>query len=651
VIVATAGHIDHGKTILVKALTGIDTDRLPEEKRRGMTIDLGFAYHSLASGEVLGFVDVPGHERFIHNMLAGVTGIDFALIVVAADDGPMPQTEEHVAILDLLGVRAGAVALTKIDRVDAARIAAAREEIEILLAGTGLEDLPVFPVSGLTGAGVPALARQLEDTAQALGARGAAGRFRLAIDRCFTVAGAGLVVTGTVFAGIVRSGDHVVVTPGAGRGAGSRGAGQRVRVRGLHTQNREAGEGHAGQRCAVNLAGPGLARAAVHRGDWLVAEGGDAPTARLDARLRLLATERRPLRHWTPVHVHLGAADVTGRVAILHGGAVAPGAEAQIQLVLDRAVGALYGDRLILRDQSATRTIAGGRVIDPFAPTRGRARPQRLTMLAEMENDDTAAALAAMLDAAPSGVDLARLAIARNLTADEATMLWQAAPMVRIGAEDGAIAPARWQTLKRETLEALAAWHGKWPDRYGPGVEQLRGTLASRAPAALFKAVVEGLLADDAIQGDGMYLKLPGHTPVMAPKDRRLWADIRPLLADGHLKPPVVHEIARTLGMGVEPVSRFLARAVGLGLVVRIAPNRFALPEAVVELGEIAETLAAEAADGLVTAAAFRDRSGIGRNLTIQVLEFFDDAGLTRRIKDARQVMRRAHEVFRAAST
>ncbi len=296
-IVGTAGHIDHGKTTLVKALTGIDCDRLKEEKARGITLDLGYAYAPLPNGETLGFVDVPGHEKLVHNMLAGATGIDFALLVVAADDGPMPQTREHLEIVELLGIRLGAVALTKIDIVAVDRQKQAKTEIAEMLAGTALADAPVFPVCAASGEGLAALQAHLQAAAAALGQRPAAGGFRLAIDRCFTLSGAGTVVTGTAFSGQVRVGDMLTVSP----------LGKTVRVRSLRVQDTPAESGQAGQRIALALAG--IEKAEVQRGQWVLAPALHAPIRRFDARLRVLAGQPA-LKHWTPVHLHLGAIDV-----------------------------------------------------------------------------------------------------------------------------------------------------------------------------------------------------------------------------------------------------------------------------------------------------------------------------------------------------
>jgi len=637
-IVATAGHIDHGKTLLVKALTGIDADRLPEEKQRGMTIDLGFAYHTLADGTVLGFVDVPGHERFIGNMLAGVTGIDYALLVVAADDGPMPQTREHLAILNLLGVRHGMVALTKIDRVEPARVADVTAAITNLLTPTTLADAPIFPVSAITGDGIEALAAHLSAVAAAAGDREVRGNFRLAIDRAFTVAGAGLVATGTVFTGQVEVGTHLFLAE----------SGQTARVRGIHANNREAKQGVTGQRCAINLAGIG--KEIVRRGDWLVSSPDLRPVRKIDTDLRVLDTEVRPLRHWTPVHVHLGAADVTGRVAILGADQIAPGATARAQLVLDHPIGAVARDRFIIRDQSAQRTIGGGHVIDIFPPARGRARPERLAMLDALDTDDDAATLTGALEVASAGLELHRFAIARNLTGDELAAVIGSSDAVVIGPAQSrlAFAPAAWQGLREDTLAALDRFHAQHTDRLGPSAAQLRRSLGRHVAEEAFAGLVNALTADGAIASDGMLLHRPSQKPVLAPEDQELWAEISPLLSETPHQPPVVHDLAKEVGISPDKIARTLRRAAALGLVVQASKNRFFESGALAALAAIFEAVAQESADG-VSPGAFRDRAGMGRNLAIEVLEFFDRAGLSRREGNVRRLIRPARDVFPTA--
>ena len=637
-IVATAGHVDHGKTLLIKALTGIDTDRLPEEKKRNLTIDLGFAYLPLASDHTIGFIDVPGHERFIRNMLCGVAGIDFVLFIVAADDGPMPQTEEHLAILDLLGVSHGAIALTKIDRVSAERVDEVSDAISDLFSETALADAPIFPVSAMTGEGIAALKEHLEQTETNWRPRDATGNFRLAVDRCFNVVGAGLVVTGTAVTGSVGVGDQVRVLP----------SGLSVRVRGIHAQNKQSDIGRAGQRCALNLAGGDLDKDLIGRGDWVVTGGVPAPARKIDARLRILKSESRPLSHWTPVHVHLAAAETTGRVAVLEERAIQPGETGLVQLVLDHPIGALFGDGLIIRDQSARRTIGGGHVIDIFSPARGRAKPQRLAYLRAMDDPDDVTSLSEALDAAPMGLDLGRFAATRNLTVDDEEALLSLVPMTALKTGSGEVGFARvhWDTIRAAALDALAAWHRRSPDTVGPTEDRILSGSEIRLPREIAAAVATELVGEGAIVKDGVAVRLPSHQPALKSGDAALWKKIVPVIEDGGLRPPVISEIADTIGEDRRRLESLLVRAGRQGLVVRVSKNRFFPPAVLRRLGEIAEEVADQDDQGLITARAFRDHSDIGRNLTIEVLEFFDRVKFTRRIGDTREILRPAGDAF-----
>ncbi|MFM6990431.1 MAG: selenocysteine-specific translation elongation factor, partial [Rhodoferax sp.] len=431
-IVGTAGHIDHGKTSLVKALTGVDTDRLKEEKERGITVDLGFAYLPVPGGQPMGFVDVPGHERLVRNMLAGATAIDHVLLVIAADDGPMPQTREHLAILDLLMLNQGTVALTKCDLVEPARLDAVRQDIDALLRGTALQGAPIFPVSAVTGAGLPALkARLLEAQAMAtVNAPRLESGFRLSIDRSFSLAGVGTVVTGGCYSGSVAVGDTLTLSPG----------GRAVRVRGIHAQNQKAEAGHAGQRLAINLAG--VEKAEVKRGDWLLAPALHLPTQRIDGRMRLLASEPAALAQWTAVHLHIGAEDVMARVLVLEEGAVQPGAQAYVQLELERPIACLHGDRFVLRDASGQRTLGGGVVIDALAAPARRKKPQRVALLRALDNPDAAQAFQSELALQlPGGVDVKRLFKQSNLKAGADAELLNQTPhqMLTQGGENFAL--------------------------------------------------------------------------------------------------------------------------------------------------------------------------------------------------------------------
>jgi selenocysteine-specific elongation factor len=632
-ILATAGHIDHGKTALVRALTGIDADRLPEEKKRGLTIDLGFAYTTLPDGSELGFVDVPGHERFLPNMLAGVLSIDRVLLVVAADDGPRPQTIEHLDILELIEVAEIAGVVTKIDRVGQDRTAAVGADLSELLAEAGYPGASIFPVSSHTGAGISALTRYLHEGARQVSQYRAAtppgGLFRMAIDRAFTLPGIGLVVTGTASAGRVSAGDRLVVSP----------RGIAVRVRGLHAHNHAIESAAAGERCAVNVTGSFPDGGEPRRGDWLVASERHLPVRRIDLLLRAARHSEARLRDGVLVHLHLGTQDVVGRAAMLSGRTLAPTETGLVQIDLDQPIAALHGDRAVLRDHAAQTTLGGGRVVDPLAPRRRRRAPERLAMLEAMTQADPAAALRGML-AAVGVVDLAQMALVRNLTSAEleAATGGRQAGLLRVGPERASIAVtgAYLRALADRVVALLGDWHQRQPDMLGPTrgalLTQLRGT----APEpALDRALNELAAAGRSVCESGMW-RLPEHRPRLTDTEEKLWVQVRPLLADGGLRPPRVREIAGVLALEPKAVERFLHRAERLGRVAKVADNRFFLPETVPQLAAIARDLAGTSPDGVFTAAMFNERSGVGRNLTIQILEYLDKIGATRRIGDVR---------------
>jgi selenocysteine-specific elongation factor len=639
-ILATAGHIDHGKTALVHALTGVDADRLPEEKRRGLTIDLGFAYTTLPDGTELGFVDVPGHERFLANMLAGVLSIGRVLLVVAADDGPRPQTLEHLDILELIGVAEITGVITKIDRVEDDRTSAVAAEVRGLLAAAGFAGSPIFPVSSRTGEGIAPLVQHLQKSARTAErnreAAAISGLFRMPIDRAFGLIGVGLVVTGTVAAGRVTVGERLVASPN----------GTAVRVRGLHTQNRSVATAAAGERCAVNIAGSFPDGAEPRRGDWLVAPDRHAPAKRLDVFLRTSRFAEAPLRDGLPVHLHLGTTDTVGRVAVLGSRAIAPGDTGFVQIDLEHPVGALWGDRAVLRDHAARHTLAGGRIVDPFAPRRGRRQPARLAILDALAAADPDQALWRLL-AVAGVVDLPLFALVRNLAPAELDALMQAGGFLRVGPASASIAItlARLAALGEQLLGALDAWHRAQPDALGPNRPTLIAQLRKAAPEAALDAALDELASAGRVLRQGPVWRLPEHQPRLTSADERLWERIRPLLAAEDLRPPRVRELADALRLQPDAVERFLNRAERLGRVARVADNRFFLPDTLARLAEIASELADGSPDGTFTAASFKDRSGVGRNLTIQILEYLDKAGATRRTGIAR-VMLRGREAF-----
>ena len=625
-IVGTAGHIDHGKTALVKALTGIDADRLKEEKARGITIDLGYAYSDLGDGRQLGFVDVPGHERFVHNMLAGATGIDAALLVVSAAEGIKPQTVEHLQIVDLLGLDRGIVALTKADLADDDQILERMAEVETLLATTSLKGAEIVPVSALTGRGVDELKAKL----LALGdsGKGATGFARLAIDRCFVLTGAGVIVTGTVHAGEIRVDDRLLLTP----------SGLEARVRSLHAQNRAAEVGRAGERCALNLTGPRLSKDAIRRGDWVVSPQLHAPTDRPDVRLHLLASEGQPLKHWSPVHVHLGSAHVMGRVALLEGDRLAPGDSALAQLVLDDKIGALAGDRVILRNPSATRTMAGAVVIDPFGPPRNRRSERRLAELDALGEAD-ADVLPKLLRLDSGFVETARFDQARNLRPVDGDRLLQTAGGAKL--EGFGFLAETLAAARKDIVDTLAAHHQSKPDAPGLQPERLRVTLKKRWPAPVFKALLDQEVRAKTVMVDGPFLRLPGHSLTLGARDEALWKKISAELSRERFKPPRVRDFASAYSVPEPEMRKLLQRLAKVGRVVEVAPDQYFLRPVVAEMIGVAVGIGHD-----FTAAEFRDKLDNGRKVAILILEFFDRHGITIRRGDLRRTVPQKLEQF-----
>ncbi len=631
-IIGTAGHIDHGKTSLVRRLTGVDTDRLKEEKARGISIALGFAYWPQTDGSVVGFIDVPGHEKFVHTMLAGAAGIDLLLLVVAADDGVMPQTREHVAIARLLGIREAIVAITKADLVEPARIEAVGSEIAALLAAGPFAGAPMLPVSTLTGAGVPELADLLASRAREARERQGDGAFRLAVDRCFTLQGAGTVVTGTVLSGSIGVGDSVVVSPN----------GLPARVRSIHAQNRAAERGLAGERCALNLAGPGITKDAIRHGDMVLAPALHAPTTRLDAEVSLLPGEKA-LTMWQPVRLHHAAAEIGARVVLL-GDAIAPGTHGVIQLVLDAPLAAAALDRFVLRDTSASRTIGGGRFLDLRAPERRRRSPERLAQLAALALPDPAEALHGLLSVPPHHADIDGFVRDRALAAQAAETLTNQLDLVRIGPL--AMLPAPWQALALAATERLDTFHAEHPDLPGMGLERLRFAIAPRWPAPLFRQALARLAEDGVLVPAGSWIRRPGHEARLSPEDEALWERIRPLIADDErFRPPRVRDISHLLGRPEEEIRRLLRLTGRRGDVHEVALDHFFLRGTLADMVGIAAELAGLHPDGF-NAAQFRDRLDNGRKVAIQILEFFDRHGVTIRRGDLRRINRRRLDLF-----
>lgn len=624
-IVATAGHVDHGKTTLVRALTGVDTDSLEEERSRGLTIDLGFAYAAWQQRR-WGFIDVPGHQRFIGNMLAGVAAIDVAMLVIAADEGPMPQTLEHLQILDLLGVNRAVVALTRMDLAEPDAIERASAATRELLRGSGLEGAAIIPVSAVTGVGIDALraalSAQAEDRSRSLGQD-----FRLAVDRVFTVSGAGLIATGSAHAGSVEVDTQLVALP----------HGQTVRVRGLHALDESRSVGHAGERLALNITG--IRPQQLRRGDWLVAPRLAHPLLRFDARLRVLP--EISLKSGLEVHLHHGASHTMARITLLDGDAASP----RVHVAAREPVGVLHGDRFILRDSSGRITLAGGRVLDPAPPPRGRSRPERLRQLDALERDCPGAIVRAALACTPLELDIEALAWKLN---HDAAGLTDAVTDAVVDRQAGLRLrdAAAWTDLKQQIRSKLEQFHAGQPQLAGMGVDEVLAALDPKPSAPVLRAALRDAIREGSIARSATRFHLPHHRPRLDPRDAERWQRIAPHLAQQPRQPPVVHDLARMLDMPPAELDGLLVRITFSGELIRVAKNRFLLPTAVNELALVAEQLAQSSDSGSFDARSFRDAAGIGRNLTIDLLEYFDRMGLTRRQGDQRRLVGRSEDIF-----
>ena len=631
-IVGTAGHIDHGKTALIKALTGVDTDRLKEERERGISIDLGFA--QFAAGDVTaGVVDVPGHERFIRNMLAGAHGIDLVLLVVAADDGVMPQTEEHLDILHLLGARRGIVAMSKIDLVDPARRAAVREEIEILLAGTGLEGSPIVEVSTVSGEGLTTLRETLCAALRDYTRPAPAGCFRLPVDRAFVMHGHGRIVTGTATAGSVRAGSVVRVLPG----------GSEARVRGVQVHGRAVELAAHGQRVALNLGG--LEHADVRRGHVICDPELDRVTDRFDAWVELRPALRRPLSHRASVRVYLGTAEAMGKIFWLDGRAeVGPKHSAYAQLVVRSPIAAFGGDRFILRADNASATIGGGTVLHPFAtPPQQRIDP-RLAQLgalhhaaSDVQRLDALLALETAFAVLPD-----TLAAAADLRADAVRALLAVHPSVR-ALPDAAHAEVyttaeKWERLRAQVQATLGAFHRAAPRQAGMEMESLRSQLVPDLAPKVFRAVVEQLAAEHTLARADSLVRLPDHTVEPDRGGAPVADQIAAQLDSAEFMPPDLKQLAAGVGLAVPRLAALLADLERAGRVIRVAPELYFASGTVERARELVR--AHVAAHGEITAAGFRDLISASRKFSLALLNYFDRTGFTLRVGDVRKVRR-----------
>jgi selenocysteine-specific elongation factor len=622
-VIGTAGHVDHGKSTLVKALTGIDPDRLAEEKARAMTIDLGFAWLTLPGGQSVSVVDVPGHERFIKNMLAGVGGIDAALLVIAADEGPMPQTVEHLAILDLLGVNRGVIVLTKADVVEGDWLDLVREEVRELVSTTALADAPLVAVSALNREGLPTLLETLEAVLASAPGTSSGTAPRLPIDRVFSVSGFGTVVTGTLSGGEINTGDELRLYPGD----------RRARVRGLQSHQEKVSRALPGRRTAVNLSG--ITTEEVRRGDVLAPPGIMTPSQRLDVRLRLLPDAPIALQQNDEVDFFSGAAELPARITLLDRERLDPGESAWVQLRFRAPIAVLRRDRFIVRRPSPSETLGGGEIIDPNPPRHRRFRPETIAALETLAAGAPDEILLQALEQKPTEIkELATGAAGLSpQQVDEALAGLIAEGDVVIlgrtdrspGATDFAVASSLLESLARQIRDVLRSYHAAQPLRPGLAREEARRRL-SITQARLFDDLIATLAAAGELIDDGATLRLPQFRMTLDPARRAAADRYLAAIRTQPYSPPGPHE------HGLDPET--LAALEHLGELTKIADGVYFAPEAWDAL--VQGTLAFIDSNGSMTLSQFRDHFGTSRKYAQVALEYLDQLKYTRRVGDDR---------------
>ncbi len=632
VIAGTAGHIDHGKTRLVLALTGVDCDRLSEEKERGITIDIGFAPLRLADDLHVGFVDVPGHERFLKNMLAGASGIDLVVLVVASDESVKPQTREHLDVCRLLGVRTGLVALTKADLADEETRELVTLEVKELVKGSFLEASPVVPVSAVTGEGLGDLRRLLEAAAREVRPRSSTAFFRLPVDRAFSMRGFGTVVTGTLASGSIREGDPVEILP----------SGRHARVRGLQVHGESRKEALAGQRTALNLQGIDVGEAG--RGVVLAPPGAMQPSSMLDVRIQVLGTARGPLKDLSRVRFHQGTSEVLARVKLLQEGPIQPGREGFAQLRLERPGATLPGDRFVLRLYSPMVTVGGGVVLDAH-PDKHRGRSSREgERLGHLGDGDPESLLLDLLDRMPGGLPRAEVQRRTGLAVSEAERLSGALSdsgrAVAVGGRDGfLLAAAHHERLRAGAQEILRKFHLEHPLALGMPREELLRRLLPSGEAAVGRFILERLAGEGKIRLEKEVAAAASHEVALGPDEQRISAQLESRFQGSGLNPPTLEEVVRDLGLDPPKAHRIYHLLLSRGSLVRIKDGRVFHTGAIERLKTLLWELRER--QPVIDVAAFKELTGTTRKNAIPLLEHMDAERVTRRRQNDREILPR----------
>ncbi len=628
-IIGTAGHIDHGKTSLIKALTGEDTDRLKEEKERGISIDLGFAHLELDDGTIAGIVDVPGHERFIKNMLAGAHGIDLVLFTVAADDGVMPQTEEHLDIVHLLGIKMAIFVITKSDLVPAARVAEVDEEIKILTLGTALEDSPAIAVSSITGQGLSELKQLISQTLKSCEKAAPGGYFRLPVDRAFVLQGHGVVVTGTALSGEIATGDRARCLPGD----------QIFRVRSLQVHGKPVNVAGWGQRVAINLSGPETAE--VGRGHVICHEKISLTSDRFDAYLEVRPAAKRGLKNHQGVRVHLGTAERLGKVIILGSkDKLEPKECGYCQITVDQPLLVLRDDHFIVRDETAQRTLAGGAVINPWAKRHRRRETGLQSRLEALHRGDLRKLTRAYIDETESfAVPIDSIHQFLNCREEQVRQFIEHVDGIRVISTEGEklyTTVTKWEFVTEQLAKILKAFHADHPLLPGLEMEELRGKLTHQLSPKIFRAIIDSLIADKKIVKEENLLRLAEHRVQLGGQDKVLMERIKALLGRDELAPPDVKQIEKDTAAPRAKLNEVLRLLERDRAIIKVATDLYFLPSCVERVKSALLKHLYE--KGEISAASFRDLLGSSRKYTIALLEYFDREGLTLRIGDIRRL-------------
>jgi selenocysteine-specific elongation factor len=631
IILGTAGHIDHGKTSLVKALTGIDTDRLKEEKERGITIELGFAHLDLPSGQHLGVVDVPGHEKFVKNMVAGATGIDIVAMVIAADEGVMPQTREHMEICTLLGVRHGLVALTKIDLVDEEMLTLAQEDVREFTAGSFLENAPVIPVSAATGQGLTAFVQTLDELSRQVQLRPPSTLFRLPVDRVFTMKGFGTVITGTLISGQVQVGDPIMVYP----------SGITSKVRGIQVHNRSVLTAEAGMRTAVNF--QGLEREAVSRGEVLSSPDALKPSYMVDVQFHYLASTSRPVKNRTRVRFHTGTSEVLGNLILLEDDELKPGGTTVAQLRLDTPVAIVKGDHYVVRSYSPVRTVGGGQVLNPIPPKHKRMNAGVVQALKGILSSDPEALIGWHIEAAGhAGARFTDLRLMTNLTDKQLESALQAMmsarAIIQVDKETRSFVHKKcFDAFISETAEHLRGYHKAFPLKSGMLKEELKSKFPADTDAKLFNLVLNQMIKDGAIAQEEKTVRLASHKVSLVGDEAALRKQMLNIYRDSGLQPPFFREIVELLKSDPGQAKDVLHLLIEEGLVIRTKDDLFFHAEAIADLKQRMVKFFETQPD--MTPAQFKEMTGgASRKFLIPLLEYFDSKNVTLRVGDVRKL-------------